>query len=149
MDAKQFKKEMVELKPGKGVTLDDGTKYDYGADLHAEGTPLIDPGEGEANVIREFIFKMNPEFKKNFQGNKQDLFNAHARQIATVLWGDGLRPLEEIAPRVIINIKKGFYKIFVPCRAAKGMIFSQMNQPKNLSEELLKSAKVNSTNPSK
>ena len=144
-EIEQFKKEMAELKPGEGVTFDDGTKYEYGADLNAPGVPLIDPGEGRANVIRQFMFKMNPEFKKNFQGNKQDLFNAHVRQIAMTLWGDGLRPLDSVSPRVILNIKKGFYRIFVPCEAAKGVIFSHLDKPKNLSEAL----KSNSTTMSK
>lgn len=137
MDAKKFKKEVEELKPGDGVTFDDGTKYEYGADLNTE-TPLIDPGEGGSNVIRQFMFKMNPETRRNFP-DRQALFNAHAKQITTILWGDGLRPLEEFSPRVIIDMKRGIYKIFVPCKSAKGVIFSEKDRnPELLHKQLSK-----------
>lgn len=142
-EIEQFKKEMAELKPGEGVTFDDGTKYEYGADLNAPGVPLIDPGEGAPNVIRQFTFRMNPEKIKEFPNDRQAIFNTHARQMAQVLWGDGLRPLDSVSPRVIINRKKCFYKIFVPCEAKRGVLF--MNKPKNLSEEL-KSTSTNSNN---
>ena len=134
MDAKKFKKEMAELKPGDGVDIGD-TKYEYGADLNAEGVPLRDPGTGQTVSIRTFDFKVNPQLKKI--PDKQTLFNAHARQILTILWGDGLIPLEEVSPRVIIDKKNKFYRIFVPCMARKSVLF--MEKPKNLSEELLKS----------
>ena len=136
-EAKKFKKEMAELKSGEGVNIGD-TKYEYGADLHAESMPLIDSGEGVTVSIRVFEFKMNPKELENFPKDKQVLFNAHAKQIATILWGDGLSPLEEVSPRVIMDIKKGSYKIFVPCKAKKGINWSNQNKPKNLSSELLK-----------
>ncbi len=136
MDAKKFKKEMAELKPGGGVTIGD-TKYDYGADLHTDGIPLIDPGGGPVNVIRTFDFKMNPREIRNFPADKQVLFNAHAKQIQTTLWADGLRPLENINPRVIINIKKMIYQIFVSCEASKGVIFSEKDRnPELLHKQL-------------
>ena len=141
-EIEQFKKEMAELKPGEGVTFDDGTKYEYGANLNAPGVPLIDPGEGAANVIRQFTFKMNPEKIKEFTNDRQAIFNTHARQIVQILWGDGLRPLDSVSPRVIISKRKGFYRIFVPCEAKRGVLF--MDKPKNLSEEL-KSTSTNST----
>ena len=134
MDAKQFKKEMAELKPGEGVIIGD-TKYEYGADLHTEGTPLIDPGTGKTISIRVFQFKMNPEMKKNLPNN-QSLFNAHSKQIATILWADGLRPFEESAPRVIIDMKKGFYQFFVPCEARLHQMF--FDKPQNLNKILNK-----------
>ena len=142
-EIEQFKKEMAELKPGEGVTFDDGTKYEYGADLNAPSVPLVDPGEGASNVIRQFTFKMNPDKIKEFPNYRQTIFNMHARQIAQVLWGDGLRPLDSVSPRVIISKKRGFYKIFVPCEAKRGVMF--MDKPKNLSEQL-KSTSTNSTN---
>ena len=134
MDTKQFKKEMEEMKPGEGVVIGD-TKYDYGADLHVEGTPLIDPEAGRTVSIRVFQFKINPEMKKNFP-NKQTLFNAHAKQITTILWADGLRPFEESSPRVIIDIKKGFYQFFVPCEARLNQMF--FDRPQNLNKALNK-----------
>ena len=134
MDAKQFKKEMKELKPGEGVTIGD-TKYEYGADLSTEGTPLIDPGIGKTVSIRVFKFKINPEMKKNLPDN-QALFNTHSKQIATILWADGLRPFEETPPRVIIDVKKGFYQFLVPCEARLHQMF--FDQPQNLNKVLNK-----------
>lgn len=128
---------LENLKPGTGVDVGDDTKYEYGSELSTEGVPLIDPGGGPVNVIRVFTFKMNPE-KKHFPG-KQRLFNSHAKQIEHILWGDGLRPLESVGPRVIINSKGGFYQIFVTCSAAKGVIFSEKDRkPELLHQQLAK-----------
>ena len=126
---------MAELKPGNGIVIDDSTKYDYGATLDTEGMPLIDPGTGQTITIRVFEFKMNPNIKQI--PDKQTLFNSHARQIKTILWGDGLIPLEEVNPRVIIDAKKHTYQFFIPCKARREVLF--MEKPKNLTEELLKS----------
>ena len=129
---------MAELKPGTGNKVGD-TQYEYGADLHTEGTPIIDPGIGRTVSIRVFDFKMNPTVR-GFN-DKQAIFNSHAKQISTILWGDGLIPLEQVPPRVIIDYKKWSYKIFVPCEARLGTLF--VDAPKNLSEELAKNAKPN------
>lgn len=128
---------LENLKPGEGVQVGD-TKYEYGADLHTEGTPLLDPATGKTVAIRVFEFKMNPDPKvmKNFPTDMQVLFNAHAKQIATILWGDGLRPLEEVSPRVIID-KKGYkYRIFIPCEARRDTLFA--DKPQSLTEALSK-----------
>lgn len=130
-DAKKFKKELEELKPGNGVVVGD-TKYEYGANLDTEGVPLVDPGIGQTVTIRTFVFKMNPNIK-DFH-DKQALFNSHAGQIKTILWGDGLIPLEEVSPRVIIDKKKHRYQFFIPCKARREVLF--MDKPKNLSEHL-------------
>ena len=130
-EVKQFKKEMEDLKQGDGVKVGD-TKYEYGADLSTEGTPLIDPGVGKTVSIRVFKFKINQKKLKDFPADKQLIFNSHAKQISTILWGDGLIPFESINPRVIIDLKKGFYNIFVPCEAKRDVMF--MEKPKNLSE---------------
>lgn len=129
--------EQKELKPGDGVKIDDKTKYEYGADLQTEGTPLIDLGIGKTVSIRTFTFRMNPK-TKDFS-NKQEIFNSHAKQISTILWGDGLRPYEAANPRLIINKKKKMYQIFVPCEAKSGVLF--VDKPRNLSEMMLKSRK--------
>ena len=124
-----------DLKPGTGIEVGDNTKYEYASELSTDKVPLIDPGGGEIVSIRVFTFKMNPE-RQHFPG-KQALFNTHARQIETILWGDGLRPLESNPPRVIINNKKGIYQIFVPCLAAKGVFFSERDRnPELLHKQL-------------
>ena len=130
--------DLKNLKPGESVE-----GYDYGADLHTDGVPLIDPGTGKTVSIRTFIFRMNP-LTKDFS-DKQILFNSHAKQIATILWGDGLVPYEAASPRIVINKKKKIYQIFVPCEAKSGVLF--MDKPSNLSE-MLKSNKQ-MTRPSK
>ena len=131
---------MAELKPGNGVNLGD-IKYDYGADLHVKGMPLIDPETGKPISIRVFQFKMNPDPKvrKNFPTDGQTIFNTHAKQIKTILWSDGLRPFEESSPRVTINKKKGFYQIFVPCEAQLHQLF--IDNPQNLNKALTKKAR--------
>lgn len=123
-----------QLRPGTGISIDDKTKYEYGADLSTEGTPLIDPGIGKTVTIRVFDFKMNPDKERIFPTDKQLIFNQHAKQISTILWGDGLIPLESVSPRVIVNKGQGKYKIFIPCEARSNTLF--IDRPKSLSEQL-------------
>lgn len=120
-----------KLKPGTGVE-----GYEYGANLHTDGTPLIDSATGKTIVIRAFEFKMNPEAVKDFPQDRQVLFDAHAKQITTILWGDGLIPLASEPPRVIIDKKALKYNIFVPCEARTSTMFA--DRPKSLSEHLMK-----------
>ena len=139
-EQKQFKKNVEELKPGDGIQIDKDTKYEYASDLKTDNVPLVDPGGGGVVVIRVFNFKMNPE-RKHFPG-KQALFNSHAKQIEHTLWGDGLRPLESNSPRVIIDSKKGFYQIMVPCIAAKGVFFSERDRNPELLHKQLSKGKL-------
>ena len=143
-EAKQFKKEMAELKPGDGVEIGD-TKYEYGANLNTEGVPLIDPGTGKTISIRTFYFKMNPQTKD--YGDTQAIFNSHARQISTILWSDGLVPIDGVPPRVIIDKKRGIYQIFVPCMAKSSTLL--LEKPVNLTEQLLHSSKRKLDKPTK
>jgi len=129
-------KGLENLKRGTGVEVDKDTKYDYASELATDNVPLIDPGGGGVVAIRVFTFKMNPE-RKHFPG-KQALFNSHAKQIETILWGDGMRPLESNPPRVIINSKGGFYQIMIPCIAAKGVLFSEKDRNPELLHKQLK-----------
>lgn len=139
--AKEIQKQFVDvegledLKPGTGVDVGGGMKYEYGSQLETEGVPLIDPGGGPVNVIRVFNFSMHPLVKS--LTDKQAIFTAHAKQIENILWGDGLRPLDEVPPRVIIDNKNRSYQIFVSCQAAKGVIFSQKDSnPELLHKQL-------------
>src|SRR3990167_6539970 len=146
MAKQRIEKQLVDVKgeltAGDGVQIDDNTKYEYASELSTDGVPLIDPGGGPVNVIRVFNFKMNPD-RKHFPG-KQALFNTHAKQIETILWGDGLRPLENVPPRVILNNKGGFYQIFVPCGAAKGVVFSEKDRNPELLHRQLAKGKLDS-----
>ena len=127
-----IKGDLENLKPGEGVE-----GYEFGSNLQTEGVPLIDPGTGKTVSIRTFTFRMNPEQKD--YSDKQAIFNSHSKQIATILWSDGLIPYEAVSPRVIVDKKKKIYNIFVSCEAKSGVLF--VDKPRNLSEELLKSNK--------
>lgn len=122
------------LKPGEGLKISNDTKYEYGADLSTDGVRIEDKGQGDAVSIRVFEFKMNPSFRGEI--DKQALFNAHARQLSTILWSDGLQPVEGASPRVTIDVKKGVYQIFIACEGRLGKVFA--DKPRNLSEELSK-----------
>jgi len=131
-----------KLKKGDGVDIGNG-KYEYGADLETEGVPVIDPGRGKTVSIREFEYKINPQMKR--MPDNQTLFNAHAQEIKRFLWGDGLVPMEEVPPRVVVDKKNQRYKIYVGCEARLGV--SWMETPKNLSVELAK-GKLDKPKPS-
>lgn len=120
-----------QLKAGDGLMIGD-TKYEYGANLEAPTAPLIDAAQGKTVAIRLFEFTMNPEMKGD--ADKQLIFNAHAKQIQTILWADGLKPLDEVSPRVILDITKRAYQIFVPCEARSSTAF--IETPKTLSQQL-------------
>lgn len=115
------------LTPGEGVE-----GYEYASELSTDGAQIIDPGYGKTVTIRDFHFSMNPAVKE--LPDQQSLFNAHAKQISTILWADGLIPVDSVAPRVIINKKKHLYHIFVTCEARMNQVF--IDKPKNLSEHL-------------
>lgn len=119
------------LTKGEGIE-----GYEYGSDLNVAPTPMIDPMEGNTVSIRIFEFKMNPDpkIRKQFPTNKQEVFNAHAKQIMTLLWADGLAPMEEVPPKVLVNHKNGTYQIYVPCRARLGQMF--IEKAHNLSTHL-------------
>lgn len=130
---------LENLKPGEGVKVDEETKYEYGATLESDKAQIIDQGIGKKVLIRIFEFTMNP-LLKNMPIDRQDLFNNHAKQIATILWGDGLRPLDSIPPRVILDREKNIYRIFVTCEAKTGTMFA--DKTRNLSEELKQNRKL-------
>lgn len=127
---------LKELKPGEGIQVDSETKYDTVGEFEAKSEPILDPGTGQEVLIRLFEFAMNPAIK-DFPTDRQLLFNAHAKQIANTLWGDGLRPFDGAGPRVIIDAKKKIYRIFVPCEARTGLVFNK--KATTLTKELAKS----------
>ena len=135
-------KGLENLKPGTGIDVGDNTKYEYASQLNTDGVPLIDPGGDSVVVIRVFKFSMNPA-TKHLPG-KQALFSAHAKQLETILWGDGLRPLETNPPRVIIDSKRRSYQIFIPCQAARGVIFSEKDRNQELLHKQLANGKLDS-----
>ncbi len=119
-----------EFKGGEGIQISEDTKYEYASNLETPSIRLEDPGIGKTVLIRAFDFKINPNIKE-IPLTKQEIFNHHARQIQTILWADGLKPLEDIAPRVILNEKDGFYHIFVSCEAKLSTVFADTPRPLN------------------
>lgn len=126
-------KRIDELTPGDGVTVGD-TRYEYGANLESDKATISDKGEGKIILVRSFQFAFNP-LMDGKAVDKQDLFNVHAKQISTLLWADGLIPLQGESPRVEIDAKKRMYYIFITCEAKKGTVFA--DKPRNLAEELI------------
>lgn len=121
----------------KKFTIEDKEKW-YGESVEAKSDPIIDPGTGKTLILRWFEFAINPEIKHT--PTKQELFNAHWKQISTMLWGDGLVPRQDINPRVEIGKKrgKGKYRIFVLCEPRLGTFVAE--KPQNLQEMIKPSA---------
>lgn len=98
--------------------------------------PLVDEGKGKPYIIRQFEFRFSPEVLQKIQQKKipaptrQELFNTHVKQIRITLWGDGLVPMEEIEPRIIIGKKK--YKIIILCQPRFGTMVAE--RPQTLQE---------------
>lgn len=100
------------------------------SDTHLED----DIGGGGAAIIRIFEFGMNPEAFKQYQPTKQELFSSHYKGIELALWKDGLKPIPEVNPKIIVDEKANKYRIFVGAQPMKGHMLYE--QPKTLSEQL-------------
>jgi hypothetical protein len=98
-----------------------------GQELGVTSDPLIDAGTGKFVLIRKFDYALKPGLKKKEQPkNKQEIFNAHTRQIREFIWKDGMTIREDVPPRVILG-KKG-YMIFVTCEAKSGVMWNDKAQ---------------------
>lgn len=113
--------------------IKEGNETWKGHDLEVTSDPLIDSGTGKPYVIRSFEFSRNPDPKVKLP-SKQALFNAHAKQIEHFLWKDGLRPREDISPKVLISKDRKRYKIGVVAEARTGIAF--VDKPMNLKDIL-------------
>lgn len=124
----------ISDKSGKWVGQELGVNSDI---------PLVDEGKGKPYIIRQFEFYFDPSTLQKIKEKKipaptrQELFNSHVKQIRVTLWGDGLVPLEEIEPRMVIGKKK--YKIIVLCEARyKTMIAEKPNTLQELTKSFTK-----------
>ena len=134
-----------DLVPGEGVSVDKDTKYEYGADLQTDGTPIMDPGTGKTITLRVFEFAVDPRKVLFLPTDKQKIFNDHSKLILTQLWADGLRPYEGASPRVIISKDRLNYKIIVPAEARLNMMF--VDRPHNLTDMLSSTSKKKNATP--
>lgn len=105
---------------GQAVEIDTGQTKWQAQELGVNSNiPLVDEGKGKPYIVRQFEFHFNPDTLNKIKQKKipaptrQELFNAHWRQIQTTLWGDGLVACQEVDPRMIIGKKK--YKIILLC----------------------------------
>lgn len=89
-----------------------------------------DQGVGNAAVIRMFQFAINPEVFQQHPPTKQDLFNAHYKNLEMALWRDGLKVIPEVNPR--ISMGKKHYRIWIGAAPMKGHLLHE--RPKTLTE---------------
>lgn len=116
-DAKQD-----ELAQGQTVTVEADTKF---SDDHGTGDPIM---------VRTFEFAVNHEVfnqYKLYNGNyptAQEVFDSHKNGIAAQLWGDGLRPADEMEPQIIFSKERDKYLIVVGAKPMQGMTLAVKTQ---------------------
>lgn len=116
-----------------GTTQLHGHAHDV-ASVEAQSKTRLehDKGEGDATIIRRFIFGMNPEIFIQRRPTKQDLFNAHLRGIEMALFADGMKIFDKVPPRLSFDTEKMQYSIFVAARPRKGYLLQE--RPQTLSQ---------------
>lgn len=129
---------MKEKKPN--VTIGDsfetiGAEHKWiGQEVEVKSDPFVDEGSGATMAIRVFDFAANPKVLKDMKPTKQDLFNHHVKQIETMLWADGLKPVHHLNPIIQVSKKREKYRIYVTCEAKKGNMFSYKDKPQTLQQ---------------
>lgn len=107
------------------------TNYDVKqGEVHSDIKLEADQGDGKTIVIRSFDFKANPQAFKERTPSKQELFNAHAKQIEIVLWKDGLKVMPDVAPQLIMDKKRRGYRIVVGAEPEKGQLIDSLTLDK-------------------
>lgn len=106
----------------------DISQVDTTSETHLED----DVGYGDAAIIRMFEFEANPIAFKQHIPTKQELFNYHYKQIEIALWGDGMKVMPEVDPKVTISKDQKKYRIFVGAKPQKGHLLHE--QPMTLSQ---------------
>lgn len=93
-----------------------------------------DTGHGQTAIIRQFKFKTNPQTFRNHPPTKQELFNAHLKQIEILLWQDGLKIMTDVEPTLTLSKRKQFYTITVGAIPMRGQMLPHDLQPMTLTE---------------
>lgn len=91
-----------------------------------------DTGTGKPIVIRFFDFGANPLVFKQHQPTAQELFDSHRKGIESLLWRDGLKPIEGIEPRLMFSKDKSSYRFVITCVTSQALV----DTPKTLSQLL-------------
>ena len=93
-----------------------------------------DTGTGEAMVMRTFQYIANKEMFKNGRPSSQAIFEAHQKDIAGLLWSDGLTPATDVEPTFIFTPDYSKYLIMVWARPSIGQTL--VDNTKTLTEIL-------------
>ena len=103
-------------------------------EVHSDIKLEMDEGDGKTIVIRSFDFKANPAAFKERTPSKQELFNAHAKQIEIILWKDGLKIMPDVTPKLMLSKNRKFYRIAVGAEPAKGHLMNSLSKYQTLSQ---------------
>lgn len=104
-----------------------GTNYDVKqGEVHSDIKLEADEGDGKTIVVRSFDFKANPQAFKERTPSKQELFNAHAKQIEVILWKDGLKVMPDVKPQLILSKQRNHYRIVVGAEPEKGHLINSL-----------------------
>lgn len=104
------KRDDIEWE-GEELTAVSGTRIDQ------------DTGSGQAVVLKFFDFGANIEAFKQHKPTAQELFNSHLKGIETMLWKQGLKVFDDVAPRLMFSKSKLNYRFIVACVPDKGTLF--------------------------
>lgn len=123
--AKKFK--VIEKKANEDIPWE-------GEELQAQSTtPLeADKGQGIEVILRFFDFAADPKVFAEHKPTAQELFDSHRNGITAMLWADGLSPLQEIEPRLILSKDHKIYRFVVSCVPSLGN--TVVDKPRTLSE---------------
>jgi len=132
-----MKKKTIDVAKFGGVEELGGVKTDYhhdlsGIEVKSDRNLEDDKGEGNAVIIRQFKFALNPQVWHEVKPDKQALFNSHLKGIELALWKDGMKVFSDSEPRVSIDAQTGTYSIFVAAQPMKGHILKE--RPQTLSQ---------------
>lgn len=134
----QERKDLDAPVVGGEFVTEDGDWRGQTVEVKSDTKLEEDTGTGEVIVIRSFEFGANPATFKEYEKNygrlpyAQEIFQSHMKGILSLLWQDGLSPVEEIPPRLILSKKKDKYMIMVGARPQLGQTI--LEKPQTLSE---------------
>lgn len=87
----------------------DVTKGEVHSDVRLEE----DMGVGQKVILRTFRFSANPQAFREKTPSKQELFDAHAKQIEIFLYKDGFVRMEGVEPKLFLSKDRLSYYIIV------------------------------------
>ena len=93
-----------------------------------------DTGTGKEVILRFFDFGVNFQAFKNHKPSAQELFDNHRQGLESLMWRDGLRPFEEVEPRLIFSKDKKHYRFIIACTPTLNSVLT--DKPQTLSQLL-------------